>query len=155
MRFSEPVANKEKSGDKNNITDSTLWQKMKKQNIFLAGMLLMIVILVGVAVNFYFKAKNIQIGSQTTTANEVQRIIDEVSKLIVLPNDEIPTMATIQDPTKLRSQPFFANAKEGDKVLIYTKAGKAILYDPIKKIIIEVAPLNNGTTESSSGKTSP
>ncbi|OHB08971.1 MAG: hypothetical protein A3G46_00325 [Candidatus Zambryskibacteria bacterium RIFCSPLOWO2_12_FULL_39_16] len=149
IRFNKPTmppASAEVSTSGGKKDKPKIWQKMKKQNIFLAIMLLMIIILVGVSVNFYFKAENIQIGSQTATANEAQKIIEEVSKLIVLPNDEIPTMATIQDPTKLRSQPFFANAKEGDKVLIYTKAGKAILYDPVKKIIVEVAPLNNGTT---------
>ena len=72
---------------------------------------------------------------------EVQELIEEVGRIIVLPNDEEPTVATVTDPEKLRDQVFFANAKAGDKVLIYTKARKAYLYDPIAGKLIEVAPI--------------
>ena len=65
-----------------------------------------------------------------------------VSKLMVLPTDETPTMATVSDPEKLKNQAFFVNAKVGDKVLIYTKARKAILFSPSQNKIIEVSPLN-------------
>lgn len=71
----------------------------------------------------------------------IDDVIAEVSRLIVLPEGEEPTIATVTDPEKLRDQVFFANAKEGHKVLIYTKAQKAYLYDPVAKRLVEVAPL--------------
>jgi len=71
----------------------------------------------------------------------IDDVVAEVEKLIVLPEGEEPTIATVTDPEKLRDQVFFANAKEGHKVLIYTKAQKAYLYDPVAKRLIEVAPL--------------
>ena len=76
--------------------------------------------------------------------DEAKKLVADVGRLIVLPTNEQPTIATVADPDKLRDQPFFANAKKGDKVLIYTNAKKAILYDPVENKIVEVAPLNIG-----------
>lgn len=70
-----------------------------------------------------------------------QGLIEEIGKLIDLPKDESPTIATVSDVEKLKNQPFFAKAKNGDKVLIYNTAKKAILYDPTGKKILEVGPL--------------
>jgi hypothetical protein len=67
-----------------------------------------------------------------------------VGLLIVLPKNETPTIATVSDPSVLKNQAFFVDAKKGDKVLIYTNAKKAILYDPVIKKIINVAPVNTG-----------
>ncbi len=75
---------------------------------------------------------------------EAKKLIEELGKLISLPDEE-PTVATVADVEKLKEQSFFKNAKNGDKVVIFTNAKKAILYDPNEKKIIEVAPLNIGT----------
>ena len=83
---------------------------------------------------------------------EVKALVMEVSKLIVLPEDETPTIATVTDVEALKDQPFFAKASVGDKVLIFTNAKKAILYNPTAKKIIEVAPINIG--ESAPARTS-
>lgn len=73
---------------------------------------------------------------------EVDALAAEVGKLIDLPQDEKPTVATVTDIEKVKEQPFFKNAKNGDKVLIYTNAKKAILYRPEEKRIIEVGAVN-------------
>lgn len=81
---------------------------------------------------------------------ETDALIAEVGKLIALPSDEKPTVATVTDASKVKDQPFFANAKNGDKVLIYTTANKAILYRPSENRIIEVGAVNiNQTTQAS------
>lgn len=79
------------------------------------------------------------------TAEETKKLVAEVGKLIELPTGEDPTVATVTDITKLKDQPFFQKAKNGDKVLIYTNAKKAILYNPETHKVIDVAPLNIGT----------
>ena len=78
---------------------------------------------------------------------ELQSTIDDVSKLMVLPQDEIPTLATVTDVKKLEGQPFFAHAKEGDKVLIYTNNKKVILYSPSQNKIVEVGGINLNSTQ--------
>lgn len=77
----------------------------------------------------------------TARASDPARIISEVGKLVVLPADETPTIATVSDLAPLKGQPFFADAEMGDKVLIFQKAKKAILYRPSTKKIIIVAPI--------------
>lgn len=86
-----------------------------------------------------------QTSPQAAAAEEVKRLVEEVGKLIELPQGEDPTVATVTDVSKLSDQPFFARAKNGNKVLIYTNARKAILYDPLVKKVIDVAPINIGT----------
>jgi hypothetical protein len=93
---------------------------------------------------FYHRYQELQQNPQAVAEKDNAALVAELSKLIVLPTDEQPTIATVADPSKLKDQLFFANAKTGDRVIIYTNARKAILYDPVAKQIIEVAPINIG-----------
>lgn len=81
---------------------------------------------------------------------ETQELVTSVGKLIELPTDETPTVATVSDRERLANQPFFAKAQNGDKVLIYTTARKAVLFRPGANKIIEVAPINLGSESSPS-----
>jgi hypothetical protein len=113
---------------------------MSTRNIIIAlGALL--VIALGVAVYFYQQAN---VNSPEQSQKELDEVVAKVGKLMVLPADETPTLATVSDPEKLKDQKFFANAKTGDKVLIYSRAQKAVLYSPSLNKIIEVAPVNIG-----------
>lgn len=99
---------------------------------------------------------------EAAAEDEATRIKSEVAQLIELPN-ETPTIATVVDAEKLRSQPFFASAQNGDRVLLFAQAKKAILYRPSTKKLVEVAPINLGdtgvagtsTTQPSSTTTTP
>jgi hypothetical protein len=80
--------------------------------------------------------------SAASSQAQVNATIAEVGKLITLPTDEQPTVATVTDASVVKSQPFFTNAENGDIVLIYTKAQKAILFRPSANIIVEVGAVN-------------
>lgn len=88
-------------------------------------------------------------GNLNTTDGVVQR----VSRHILLPSGEQPTVATVSDVNKVRNQTFFAHAATGDKVLIYANAKKAYLYRPSIDRVIEVAPLAPNTSTPTSQST--
>ncbi len=71
--------------------------------------------------------------------DEVKKLLSKVGELIDLPTDEMPSVATVTDKEKLVGQKFFVKAENGDKVIIYAKAEKALLYRPGINKIIEVA----------------
>lgn len=79
------------------------------------------------------------------------QLVEEIGKMIILPEGEEPTIATVVDPELLKDQPFFKNAKSGDRVLIYSKDSRAVLYDPVAKRVVEIGYLNTGTGASGAG----
>lgn len=106
-----------------------------------------VVIALGAAGFLYFKSRTTSTSNNPQNAQEeVKKLVLEVGKLIDLPTDETPTVATVKDISKLKNQPFFQKAKNGNKVLIYGNAKKVILYDPILKKILDVAPINIGSS---------
>ena len=124
---------------------STLFIYQKK---FVQITSILAIISIIAAVFFFFKFIELKQNPTKVIDQQTNDLIARVSKIFLLPQDETPTVATVTDPEKLKDQPFFANAKKGDKVLIYTNAQKAILYDPIENKVIEATTINIGTSPS-------
>lgn len=118
---------------------------------------ILVIVLTGAGYVYFQNQKNqaAKVNPQVDAQAEVKKLVSEVGKLIDLPTNEEPTVATVSDVTKLKDQAFFQKAKNGDKVLIYTNARKAILYDPQAKKVIDVAPLNIGTQSAQIASPSP
>ena len=76
------------------------------------------------------------------TPDEVAETVALVSRHVLLPTDETPTVATITDTESLQGQEFFKNAKIGHKVLVYSEARLAILYDASLDRVVNMAQLN-------------
>lgn len=111
--------------------------------------LVIILLILALLPSFYFynqyqKTKKELKNSKSTTDSEKQKIITRLGQLMVLPEGEEPTVATISDKEKLKDQPFFAKASNGDVLIIYTQARKAILYDPVADKIVDVVSINLG-----------
>jgi hypothetical protein len=75
---------------------------------------------------------------------EIKEVTGKIAKLMDLPEGEEPSIATVLDKDKLKDQAFFAKAENGDKVVIYSKTGLAILYRTSVNRIINVSPINLG-----------
>lgn len=111
---------------------------MKK--ILVPLLILLLIALSGTAFYLYKKANSLSV-SNPSASNDSDKILASVRSLILLPEGEVPTIATVTDLEKLKDQPFFKKAKVGDKVIMYPKAKKAYLYDSENNKILEVAPI--------------
>lgn len=129
---------------------------MGNKKLLLILLILLVVILSGTTLYLYMHGKAAaKSGDGTVSQTEAKALAQKVGRLIILPDDEVPTVATVSDPDKLKDQSFFASAKAGDKVLIYTNAKIAVLYDPTLDKIVTVAPINTGTAQSAPPASQP
>ncbi|MBI1863442.1 hypothetical protein HYS00_04980, partial [Candidatus Microgenomates bacterium] len=139
------------------MNDSNKRSTLQEGNIII-GLLIGAVLALIPSYYFYNKyqvtAKLLK-NPQQAARQEVESTVAKLGQLMVLPKDETPTIATVTDRNKLKEQPFFAKAENGDKVILYIKAKKAILFREKANKIIEVAPINiqkqAGTTPAPSG----
>jgi uncharacterized protein YoxC len=117
-------------------------KKTGKLNIIISVVLVVIALALA-ALTFYFfrQYQNIKKNPNQVAQAEIDAVVANVGKIIDLPKDETPTLATVQDKDKLKDQPFFAQAQNGDKILIYTKSKKAIIYRPKDNILVNVGPI--------------
>lgn len=111
------------------------------KTVLVVLVLLVIAGLTATTAYFYYEYKQIKDNPDLIAQEEVKTVTDKIRKYMELPSDEEPTIATITDQEKLKDQEFFKNAQNGDKVLIYAKAAKAILFRPSTSRVIEFAPL--------------
>ncbi|MCL4354580.1 LytR C-terminal domain-containing protein [Patescibacteria group bacterium] len=133
----------------------------KSKNIIFP--LVFIVVAIALISSFYFYSKYQQAQKLLENPNqagkaEIQALLTKVGSLMILPSGEVPTVATVSDKKKLANQAFFKNAENDDKVLIYSRAQKAILYRPSINKIIEVASVNlnmSNNQQSASKSVSP
>lgn len=117
------------------------------KNNLVVVLVVLLVLMTGISAYLYNKSSKLSADPNIQAEEEVAKLVERVGKLILLPENETPTMATVSDPELLKDQPFFSKARVGDKVLLYQKSKKAYLYDPKSNKLLEVAPINIGTEE--------
>jgi hypothetical protein len=115
-------------------------------------------ILVITSIYFYSRYKKTELLLNNPTLaekEEASAVTIPLARLMELPKKEEPVVVTVLDTNKLKGQQFFANAKNGDKVAIYSKSNKAILFRPSTNKIIEVAPVQMGQNQPLPSPQSP
>ena len=138
--------------NENTISTSQV-KKPRKTSLFRRYFpLIMVVLVIILALTSAYFYKQSKSDPNAASQAEIKSLVQKVGRLAILPTDETPTVATVSDPDALKSQAFFVDAKKGDKVLIYSNAKKAILYDPVADKIVNIAPLNS---ESATPTTTP
>ena len=126
--------------------------KKKKQLISLISIVsaIVFILLVGLIVYFFvqyqYSQKLLQ-NPNEAAKEEIKTVVATIGKFAILPEKETPTVATITDVNKLNAQPFFKQAKNGDKVVIYPLARKIILYRPSLQKIVDITAMSVDTTQ--------
>lgn len=131
-----------------------LFPKISPKKVYILVSLFLIGLLAVAGISyFYFQYAKSQAEiahlrelSKSGTTEEVEQLVSAVGKLMELPTGENPTVATIKDKEKLKDQPFFDRAENGDRLLIYAQAKRAILYRPSTNKIIDISSLNIGSS---------
>lgn len=89
------------------------------------------------------------LSAQEIQQREVVSLVQKVGKLMILPHGETPVVATVTNAQLLKqSQPFYQDAQNGDVLMIYSQAQRAILYRPGTDMIINVGPIYVNKTGS-------
>lgn len=104
------------------------------------ALLFVVLVLVLAAGGWWFYQQNKQVAHIGTAPSEVSDLVQRLDAEVELPT-ESPTLAEVTDVSQLSNQHFFDHAENGDKVLIYLQAGRAVLFRPSSNKIIEVGPV--------------
>ena len=135
--------------------ESEIKFKINRNTWIIVGAFLLAAVAVLIFSYFQGTSKNSSKNSAASAQKQIQDVVAKVAKLIELPQNEQPTLATVSDVNKLKDQPFFKNAKNGDKVLIYAKNKKAIIYRPSSNKLVEVVSINVGQIQTQSKEKIP
>jgi hypothetical protein len=117
---------------------------LRKKAVTLFPLVLSVVLLGATGYLYYQNQKYAlsPVAEQVKAQEEAQKLAAAAGKLILLPKDETPTIATVTDVDKLKDQEFFTHAKNGDKVLIYPTSKLALIFDPKANLILNVGPID-------------
>lgn len=102
-------------------------------------LIIIIFAVVAIALGVYFVFGNNH--KNATTKKDMQAVLAKVEKLAIVPKNEDPTLATVTDTNSLKDSFLKANAKNGDKVLIFYNAKKVYIYRPSENKIVNIGPL--------------
>ncbi len=135
-------------------TKVDLFKKNQKSSTIkkIIGITLVIGVLIGAVYILSEKSERARaiLGVKPKTEQEtVRRYLAQLSQLMIIPKDDTPVLATVEDPEALiKQQAFFQGSEKGDVVLIFPKTSRAILFSPKKDIIINAGPVISGDNNS-------
>ncbi len=127
------------------VTKST--KKGKGKKVFL--LLLSYVIVAIVVWHIQLQFSNSPERQQELARQEVQAVVDQLKEIMIIPENEFPQMATVDNAPELaKTQDFFASVQNGDKILIYLQNKKAIIYRPSTEKIVNIGPVVTDNNQS-------
>lgn len=121
----------------NNPVRRTMLKVKNKTTAVLVALVIVLALIGG-----FFSYKYWQ-TTQNDPERQAKELLDYVSTIADVPSSETPTVATVTDTSKLSNQTLQMRSQNGDKLLIYSKAKRLILYRPSSKKIIETLTIED------------
>ncbi len=103
-------------------------------------LVLLFILLIGLMIYSENKFNRFLENPQVFLDKNADQTVKKLGKILQIP-DEKPTVATIIDETKIKDQPFLAQAKKGDKLLIFHQAKIVVLFREAELKIINTGVL--------------
>lgn len=121
-----------------------------KRLTLVLGACFVIIVALLVLVGFLLMGKNNADpkDSKAKDKAESSRVVKEVGELYIVPPEEEPTVAAIKDKSKLSKQDFFKDAQNGDYLVVYSKAGLALIYRESVDKLVNAGPINANASQS-------
>lgn len=115
---------------------------MKTKLVLLIVILIIGAGLIWVVIADPFGIGNVTNEEDTLSEQEIETIIENVERHILIESDEEPLVAVIADVDQLvAEQAFYRNAQNGDVLLIFGEAQKAIIYNRENDVLVNVGPV--------------
>lgn len=151
---------KVKKTEKTENPDATE-KKTRIDTRLLPWILVLIVLIGGAGVAYYYKKQADEVKSdpaavqQQKNQAETDRVLVSLKKILLITEQEKPTVARIEDPAKLQSsnKDFYKDVQKGDYLIIFPK--RAIVFRESNNQIINIAPIVNTADLKSTEGTAP
>lgn len=88
------------------------------------------------------------LNTRDDSQKKLADMVSRVGKHMILPSNETPVLAEVADRSKLQGN-FKRKAETGDQILVYQKAGTAIIYRPSIDRVVSVEPILIGKQPNS------
>jgi heme/copper-type cytochrome/quinol oxidase subunit 2 len=96
----------------------------------------------------YRQVQDLRDDPSKVVTEQADQLKNKVAKIMQLP-DETPAVITIKDVDKLKSQEdFFKDANNGDKILVFSVARKAVIYRESDNKVINAGPIVINTSST-------
>lgn len=129
-------------------------QQPNKTKLLIIAAAVVFLALAGTAGFFAWQFFTLKNNPNKTNEETVSRLTSQIGSFYMLPSGT-PTVAQVQDKSKLSGQSFFDKAENGDYIVVYTDAKLALLYRESARKLVNVGPisLNDQAGQTPAGTT--
>lgn len=119
---------------------NTLRQSKRSVNVPLIVLSLLFVGATAFGGIYYSKYQDLKTETAKTADERNKELVAKINAVYELPKDETPVVAIVsEEETFKKEYPVFTTAKKGDVLLLYEKAGQAVLYRESENKVIGTA----------------